>query len=168
MALLCIYKVMTPSPSFLRFHPQKAFSLIEVVIAIAIVSFSLVAIIGMLPVGLKSMQDSQNEQAEGTIANQLRGELEQISFHSSDVGSIQSLPSTNYFYTSEGLRINGTEGTNVSPYYKASFVTGDAAVNGDTFSDTNSLNIQVTLTYPYPVLSQTNTFNLLATRQTGL
>ena len=72
MALLCIYKVMTFRVPHCR---TTAFTLIEVVMAMAVVSFALLAITGLLPVGLQTMRDSQNDQALGTIANQVRGDL---------------------------------------------------------------------------------------------
>lgn len=46
-------------------HTFAAFSLVEVTLAMGIVAFALLAILGLLPVGLKSAQDS-NEQARAT------------------------------------------------------------------------------------------------------
>ena len=40
--------------STLRRRPHAAFSLVEVVIALGIVSFAVIAIVGMMPVALKS------------------------------------------------------------------------------------------------------------------
>jgi len=48
-----------------------AFSLIEIVIAIAIVAFALVAIIGMFPVALKSAKESQQETQAALIGRQI-------------------------------------------------------------------------------------------------
>ncbi len=46
-------------------NSPRAFSLVEVTLALGIVSFALLAILGLLPVGLKSAQDS-SEQARAT------------------------------------------------------------------------------------------------------
>jgi uncharacterized protein (TIGR02598 family) len=151
-----------------RFTP--AFSLIEVVMAIAVVAFALVAIASTLPVGLKSMRDSQNDQAIGTIANQTRGALQQISF-GTGAGSLSALTTSNYYYTVEGVQTVATS-TTMLPYYRAQFTVKDAGVNGLPFggtvsNPTNAATVTVILTYPYPALTQTNTFSLFAAKQTG-
>ena len=168
MALLCIYKVMTFRVPHCR---TTAFTLIEVVMAMAVVSFALLAITGLLPVGLQTMRDSQNDQATGTIANQLRGDLQQIQF-GTGVGTLGGLTSTNYFYTVEGVKtdINNTVGQR---YYVASFAITNAAVNGTAYAGTitvpsNAAVVTVTLAYPYPALTLTNNFTLFATKQVGL
>lgn len=151
----------------------QAFSLIEVVLAMAIVAFALLAIIGMLPVGLATMRDSQNDQAIATIANQLRGDLQQISF-GTGAGTLNDLQNTPYYYTAEGLKTDLT-GTNEAgqPFYEAQFTVANAGVNGNGFVIANAVpanaaNITVTLTYPYPSLTQKTAFNLFATKQVGL
>lgn len=51
------------------------FSLVEVVIALGIVSFAVVAVIGMLPVALKSCKDSMVETDATLIAKRIFSEL---------------------------------------------------------------------------------------------
>ena len=177
MALLCIYKVMTAesiAPSVLRPALRRqarlhytAFSLIEVVLAVAIVSFSLLAIIGLLPVGLTSVRDSENDQAVGQIATQLRGQLQQISFVGANAGNISQLSGSNNFYTAEGLLITSSL-TNLVPYYRATFAVNKAGVAGSAFNTANADTVVVTLAYPAPVYNQTTTFSLFATSQAGL
>lgn len=157
----------TPPP---RTVVTRAFSLIEVVLAMAIVAFALLAIIGMLPVGLQTMRDSQNDQAIGTIANQMRGDLQQISFGTGQ-GTLSDLPNTNYYYTAEGLKTELPP--TGQPYYKAQFTIANAGVNGNGFAlanaaPSNAANVTVTLTYPYPACTLTNSFSLFATKQVGL
>jgi uncharacterized protein (TIGR02598 family) len=139
--------------------------------AMAVVSFALMAIAGLMPMGLQTMRDSQNDQAIGTIANQLRGDLEQIQF-GTGTGTLGGLTTTNYFYTDEGLKtdINNTLGP---IFYKASFAVTNAAVNGYAFAGTttvpnNAATVTVTLTYPYPALTHTNSFALFTAKQGGL
>ena len=57
-----------------RVH-QKAFSLVEVVIALGIVSFAVLAIVGMLPVAMKSAQESMRETDATLIAQGIFSEL---------------------------------------------------------------------------------------------
>ena len=51
------------------------FSLVEVVIALGIVSFAVLAIVGMLPVAMKSAQESMRETDSTLIAQRIFSEL---------------------------------------------------------------------------------------------
>jgi uncharacterized protein (TIGR02598 family) len=139
--------------------------------AMAVVSFALVAIAGLMPVGLQSMRDSQNDQALGTIANQLRGDLQQIPF-GTGAGTLGGLTSTNYYYTAEGVKTDPSS-TAGQVYYAASFAVTNAAINGSAYGGSitapnNAAVVTVTLTYPYPALTETNRFTLFAAKQVGL
>lgn len=61
---------------------DQGFSLIEIVLALGIVSFAIVGIMGLFPVAMKSAQESQRETRAAQIARRIFDEL-------------QSLPSTN-------------------------------------------------------------------------
>lgn len=52
-----------------------AFSLVEVVIALGIVSFAVIAIVGMMPVALKSAQESMRETDATLIAQRIFTEI---------------------------------------------------------------------------------------------
>lgn len=67
---------MKPCPA------DRGFSLIEIVLALGIVSFAIVGIMGLFPVAMKSAQESQRETRAAQIARRIFDEL-------------QSLPSTN-------------------------------------------------------------------------
>ena len=56
---------LTPMRKPLNQNSASAFSLVEITLALGITAFALLAILGLLPVGLKSAQDS-NEQARAT------------------------------------------------------------------------------------------------------
>jgi Tfp pilus assembly protein PilV len=53
----------------------RGFSLVEVVIALGVVSFAVLAIVGMLPVALKSAQDSMRETDATLIAQRIFAEI---------------------------------------------------------------------------------------------
>ena len=57
--------------SFARF----GFSLIEVVLALGVASFCLIAVLGMLPVGLKTQQGSVNQTKANAIISQIIDDL---------------------------------------------------------------------------------------------
>ena len=61
-----------PTPS----RSVKAFSLIEVLLAIGIVSFAVVAIVGMLPIALNTAKDSMLETDSSIIAQRIFAELQ--------------------------------------------------------------------------------------------
>jgi uncharacterized protein (TIGR02598 family) len=175
MALLCIYKVMTSR--FSHRGAKMAFTLIEVVMAMAVVSFALLAITGLLPIGLQTMRDSQNDQATGTIANQIRGDLQQIAFTTDPNNPnpqvvLSSLASSTNYYTVEGLKTNSAT-TAAQVYYRATFAITNAGVNGLGFGGTttvpnNAAAVTVTLGYPAPAYTHKTSFTLFATRQVGL
>jgi uncharacterized protein (TIGR02598 family) len=57
-----------------------AFSLVEVVLALGIISFAFIALLGMLPVGLKSLKSSQNDTITTLIVQKVLAEAQQTRF----------------------------------------------------------------------------------------
>lgn len=53
----------------------RAFSLVEVTLAIGIVSFSLLAILGLMPVGLTTMRQAMDSTIETQIVRQISAEM---------------------------------------------------------------------------------------------
>ena len=56
---------------------RRGFSLIEVTVALGILSFAMVGIIGLMPVGLGTMRDAIDESTTSLIARRLIGEYQQ-------------------------------------------------------------------------------------------
>lgn len=52
-----------------------AFSLVEVMIALGIISFCVISVFGLLPVALKSMRDANDRRAAIEIMNRLAGDV---------------------------------------------------------------------------------------------
>jgi len=52
-----------------------AFSLVEVTIAIGIVSFILLTMLGLMPVGLSTLRQAMDQTVEGQIAQKLNGDI---------------------------------------------------------------------------------------------
>lgn len=77
-----------------RGFPQKGFSLVEVTIALGLVSYALLGLLGLLTVGLTSSRDSSVETA-----------LAQIALHASSSYQSAAGPYTLY-YTYEGAATN--------------------------------------------------------------
>lgn len=148
----------------------RAFSLIEVVIAIGVVAFALLGIVSLVPEGLMQVRTAEDMQATSNIANQLRGQFQMLSFSdktTTGANTLSQLLATNYYYSIEGLPAGSTG------FYKASFalaggVSGGSALNlaGSTVAQGNAVSILVTLTYPPVSSTHTNAFSLLVARQT--
>jgi uncharacterized protein (TIGR02598 family) len=65
-------------PSQLRLN-ASAFSLIEIVLALAVISFALVGIMGLFPAAMKSAKESQEETRATHIAQQIFDDLVTLS-----------------------------------------------------------------------------------------
>lgn len=64
---------------------EKGFSLVEIVIALGIVSFALVAIFGLLPTGYKSAIESRRDTRSAFIAEQIVSDLRASSFSNATI-----------------------------------------------------------------------------------
>jgi uncharacterized protein (TIGR02598 family) len=130
---------------------KQGFSLIEVVLAIGIVSFSMLSIIGVLPVGIQMVQEAQLQQARASITNQLRSKLLQISFdaQTNNNYTIDQLPDQTYYFTREGIE---TMSTNKNAYFAVTFDLAEAEISSNDgslkFSQDNARNVNITMTYP--------------------
>lgn len=126
---------------------RRAFSLIEVVLAMGVVSFAILPLVAVLPIGLATVRDSMDETVTANIAQQVRGELQQLSFgsNSTDPVTISNLSSQTYYYTADGIK---TQSSDPEAYYKASFEVGSAVAAGTTYGADNAKAVKVTLKYP--------------------
>jgi uncharacterized protein (TIGR02598 family) len=151
-------KCMNP----LSFRGRGGFSLIEVALALGIVSFALIPVMSMLPVGLATIQGSMNQTVTTSIAQQLRGELQEASF-----SSLQTLTTTPYYYTVEGI---ATVSSDPNAYYKVTFAVSNTTIpGGGSFDNTNAAQtVTVTANYPQsaPTTSQkSSVFSFLVAKQ---
>jgi uncharacterized protein (TIGR02598 family) len=149
----------------IRRNTRFGFSLIEVVMAVGIVTFSLFALVGAIPVGIKTIQDSMKASAKANITQEIRAELQQVTFGTS-AGNIDSLMSQVNYYSDRGILLPGADGA----YYEASFSKADVPMPGSTgyFQSGNGQLIKVTLTYPVPAPTanqETSALYLLAAKQ---
>jgi type II secretory pathway pseudopilin PulG len=91
--LKSFFKSGTPAKNDLN-----AFSLVEVVLALGIISFSVVLILGLFPVGLKSAQESRIETRASYLAGQIIDDLRSSPFNAAAIlyrenGALETLPS---------------------------------------------------------------------------
>lgn len=132
-----------PLPNFSK--SAKAFSLIEVVLALGIVSFAMMAVVGTLPVGLRSSQQSRTQIAAANIARQIQGDLQQISFQNSstDALTVEKLPSNPFYFSQDGTRSVASDA-----YYVAKFTLNNVSAPGLSVNSSNARSVKVSITYP--------------------
>lgn len=95
-----------PTPPLLqnsqdRLRAQRAhrgFSLIEVTLALGIVSFALITILGVMPVGLNTLRDAVDETTETQIVRQLGAEASLLPF--TDIKA--TMDGKTYYFDDEG------------------------------------------------------------------
>jgi type II secretory pathway pseudopilin PulG len=64
---------------------KNAFSLVEIVIAIGVATFALVTILSLLPVGLRTAQQSRNQSRAAYLAEQIVSDLRSSSFNNASI-----------------------------------------------------------------------------------
>jgi|GEM_PF-1233228 len=80
----------------MRRHDQKrAFSLVEVVLALGLVSFAVIAILGLIPTGLTTLRQAMNQTVEAQIVKSIGARAVTANF--------TNLATNNMFFDDEGL-----------------------------------------------------------------
>ncbi len=74
---------------------RRAFSLVEVTLALGIAAFGLVAAVGLIPVGLSTMRDAMDDTAQSMISDRIAGEAALTSFE--DLAAKYDSGTTLYF-----------------------------------------------------------------------
>jgi len=108
-----------------------AFSLIEVVMALGIVAFSLTALIGLLPIGLSLFKQAMDTSVLSRIVQQVSGDLQQADFDAIS----QSTPEVLYF-DEQGME---TTSANAAIYWVKVSIFSDAALPGSAQSSSPDL-----------------------------
>ncbi len=94
---------------------RRAFSLIEVVLALGIVSFALVAILGLMSVGLDSSRDSIDDTAVALLGqdayNRVRTDVAKLYNQSSSSSSATTSFTQSYYYDRDGRYVSNPDAT---------------------------------------------------------
>lgn len=86
---------------------SPGFTLVEVTLALGLVSFSLVGLMGMLPVGLSNFREAMEIQTQTRIAQQIAAELQLTPFQTISDGTFETgFPR---FYDDEGAAVSAVE-----------------------------------------------------------
>lgn len=144
------------TPNFLsdRWGKIQGFSLIEVVVALGIVSFAVIAILGLIPTGLNTLKDSNAETVRAQIVRSIAG--------SALTANFSSLNATASF-DSDGQAIPSSD-TTTYPRYTVNATTNAPSFPGSaggTFTDSlTALNIQIVLKPASGASASTNSYTL--------
>jgi len=87
--------------------PVHGFSLVEIVLAMGIISFSIIAILGLLSVGLNSSRNALDESLLAAMSRQVVGSLRQQRFVNNDVFTnlAAGTTATVCFFDANGVRL---------------------------------------------------------------
>jgi uncharacterized protein (TIGR02598 family) len=81
---------------------DRAFSLIEIAIALGIVAFALIPVLGVMPIGLTTLRDTVDTQVTAQIAQTIVNQAEQA-----DYNSLAST-TTPYYFDEQGDLLNNS------------------------------------------------------------
>jgi len=123
-----IHSPTQPSPGLRR--GRRAFSLVEVAMAIGILGFSMVTIMGLIPVAMKTSRQSMDRNIETRMLQTVRSEL--IKFPSS------LLPdTTNFSFDVDGDFLTGTNAGGPREHYRIMVSNQPATVLPSAQSSSN-------------------------------
>ena len=124
--------------------------------AIGLVSFSMLAILGLLPIGLNTVRQAVAQSGEAGIARQVRATVQQI-----PLSSVQALNGQTFYYNQQGGKVD----LPADAYFAATFnVTAPVIPGASTNFPSAAQRVKVALTYPQSAPTagrQTNVFSLL-------
>jgi uncharacterized protein (TIGR02598 family) len=133
---------MQSSPSFRFELPSvaSAFSLIEVVLALGVISFAIVGIMGLFPVAMRTGQESQRETRATHIAQQIYADLKAgaptNTFLATAPGTFQTVnlanpsPPTQTIYFNNQGEPAGTNGPGNNEFVVDVIIDPDTPTNG--------------------------------------
>lgn len=149
---------------------HRAFSLVEVTMAIGLVTFTMMVILGILPIGLQTVHDSAVQQTLSKLSEQIRADLQHVPFNATSAApdyGLDAMKGVNYFYNREGVKVTESDPLR---YFQVSLDVTNAVVPGAQSTTFNTNLRKVALTAKYPLGAkepQTNTISLLVARQDG-
>lgn len=107
----------------------SAFTLVETMIATGLITFSVVSVLGVLPIGLTSLRNSMDQTIEGQIIRSVGAQTVASSF--------DSLASpTNYYFDEEGQTLPDATGA----YFLAKVTPHDPVIPQPTNGASTTLN----------------------------
>jgi uncharacterized protein (TIGR02598 family) len=154
--------------------PRRGFSLVEIVLAMGVISFAVVAILGLISLGINSAKGSLDESLVAAMSRQVVANLRQQQFSGNPL--FATIPTagpattiqTAYFDTNGTLLTGSTQQQALQQggVYRC-VVTGSAVIEGPApkLSATSPCMVDLDLTFTWPLgATAANSFSL----RTGL
>lgn len=153
-----------PAPAggnrFVHTGRRDAFSLVEVVTAIGVLSFAFLAILGLLTAGNQSSRRAAEATSSMLALQALQAQLRTTSF-SATTNRISSAPY--FWFTENGGFLTNTAGLTVPD---GAFYRCGLQINANPGISSNQASVAASLAYPPPAFSRTNIF-VLSVRDYG-
>lgn len=145
-----------------KLRARHAFSLVEVVLAIGVVSFGLLAVLGLMPVGLTTMRQAMDNSIETQIAKQIGGEALLTPFST----LVTNFAGKTFYYDEQGTR--QTASSDKTRYWASTTLTntgfpGSANIPSATPLTNSVLTLRLDLVTAASASAKnrvTNTFNI--------
>ena len=125
-----------------KFRDRRAFSLVEVVVAIGVFAFVAISLLGLLALSASSSRRADTQATSATIVSTIMGKLSSQSFAT----NVANLPFTNYF------TVNGSETNTTGGIFRCS-VTDVSPLDPST---NYMRQIRLIICWPPPAYTQTN------------
>jgi uncharacterized protein (TIGR02598 family) len=116
---------------------QAAFSLVEVVMALGIAAFCLVALLGLMPVGLKTVRDARGDALRAEVLKAMGNIAQQT-----DYSLLGNLAGKKYYFDINGLVVSSASADAI---YEAVLSTGTVNVPSSSTSTALSGATSVTV-----------------------
>ncbi len=114
-----------PNPHSPIRNPKRAFSLVEVTLALGIMAFAFTAVFGMLPMGLQTFRDSADKTRSVQIAQRLVADVQQTPFD-----NLPNLYNTVRYYDIDGEELAASAISDPTDYsYSAQVVPVSSSVS---------------------------------------
>jgi prepilin-type N-terminal cleavage/methylation domain-containing protein len=156
---------ISPCPGPDASSPASGFTMIEIAVCLAIIGFALVAIIGVLPLGMNTQRDVREQTIINQDATVLLNDIRTAARGADDLtNNVYAIDNTQTYYDNKGAVMSGSPHYAVYTFTNATY---DGTSLGSQYWLTNGANIIGLLStpvftansYPYQALSSTfNTF----------
>ena len=119
----------------IKLKKARAFSLVEVVLAVGIAGIALVALLGLLPAGLKTFKSTMNTAVGSQIAERV--------FNDIQIANWSDIQSTNRFFDEQGNELTGSGASNALNciYWVKVSTTNASGANATTLLGNTSSNL---------------------------
>jgi uncharacterized protein (TIGR02598 family) len=145
---------------------RYGFSLVEVCLAIGIVSFSLLALLALVPNGLQTLQNAAIEASLSAIRKEVRSEMNTANF----ANLSESLPLQLWYFDQSGRRLPASA-PETDRFFQLRFMASEPAITGQVGGfESSAKRMMLKVTFPAfapPSSQSTNIFTLLVARQSS-